>query len=191
MWRHTIFGFKIHRKVSTRNRYLILLETVSSFYKEQHSYCIWWSLLSYFRFSNIKTAHCIFQRYPDWRRSEFDIIQPFLLLCALFSNFYHQKTLKSVNMFVKSSVKLSPLRRRLGGVLAHVRQDLALSSKTSVHGVFRCVSITAGFHTGNKMDQRTVSLDNMNPNIKVMEYAVRGPLVIRAAEIEKELREVR
>lgn len=27
----------------------------------------------------------------------------------------------------------------------------------------------------------------MNPNIKVMEYAVRGPLVIRAGEIEKEL----
>lgn len=33
----------------------------------------------------------------------------------------------------------------------------------------------------------TLSLDNLNPNIKVMEYAVRGPLVIRAGEIEKEL----
>ncbi|XP_055524080.1 alanine aminotransferase 1 [Wyeomyia smithii] len=32
-----------------------------------------------------------------------------------------------------------------------------------------------------------VTLDNINPAIKVMEYAVRGPLVIRAAAIEKEL----
>ncbi|KAI5717614.1 hypothetical protein M8J77_008627 [Diaphorina citri] len=34
---------------------------------------------------------------------------------------------------------------------------------------------------------KCLTLDNMNPNIKVMEYAVRGPLVIRAGEIEKEL----
>jgi hypothetical protein len=36
-----------------------------------------------------------------------------------------------------------------------------------------------------------VTIDNMNPCIKRMEYAVRGPLVIRASEIEKELQEVR
>lgn len=36
-----------------------------------------------------------------------------------------------------------------------------------------------------------VTIDNMNPCIKRMEYAVRGPLVIRASEIEKELKEVR
>uniref|UniRef100_U5ER68 alanine transaminase n=1 Tax=Corethrella appendiculata TaxID=1370023 RepID=U5ER68_9DIPT len=35
--------------------------------------------------------------------------------------------------------------------------------------------------------QRCVTLDNINPAIKVMEYAVRGPLVIRATAIEKEL----
>ena len=36
----------------------------------------------------------------------------------------------------------------------------------------------------------TLTLDNMNPCIKTMEYAVRGPLVIRATEIEKELQKV-
>lgn len=96
-------------------------------------------------------------------------------------------------MIPNNSMKMWSLRRRLGGVLAHVRDDLALSSKTSVHGVFRSSPIckTVGFHSSSKMAQTTVSLDNMNPNIKVMEYAVRGPLVIRAAEIERELREVR
>lgn len=37
---------------------------------------------------------------------------------------------------------------------------------------------------------KCVTLDNLNPCIKVMEYAVRGPLVIRATEIEKELEQV-
>merc|ERR1712223_597015 len=33
----------------------------------------------------------------------------------------------------------------------------------------------------------TITIDNMNPCVKKMEYAVRGPLVIRATEIEKEI----
>ena len=36
----------------------------------------------------------------------------------------------------------------------------------------------------------SVTLKNMNPAIKKMEYAVRGPLVIRATAIEKELEKV-
>jgi len=37
---------------------------------------------------------------------------------------------------------------------------------------------------------RCLTLDNMNPCVKTMEYAVRGPLVIRATEIEKQLQQV-
>lgn len=39
--------------------------------------------------------------------------------------------------------------------------------------------------------KQCITLDNINPAIKLMEYAVRGPLVIRAAAIEKELEKVR
>lgn len=42
--------------------------------------------------------------------------------------------------------------------------------------------------SGNK--KRQLTLDSMNPNIVKMEYAVRGPLVIRAGEIEKEIQQV-
>jgi len=35
--------------------------------------------------------------------------------------------------------------------------------------------------------QPNLKLDNMNPSIKKMEYAVRGPLVIRATALEKEI----
>lgn len=39
-------------------------------------------------------------------------------------------------------------------------------------------------------NKKLLRLDNMNPNIIQMEYAVRGPLVIRATAIEKELEQV-
>lgn len=37
------------------------------------------------------------------------------------------------------------------------------------------------------MASKSLTIENINPNILKLEYAVRGPLVIRAAEIEKEL----
>lgn len=37
---------------------------------------------------------------------------------------------------------------------------------------------------------KVLTLDSMNPNVKRVEYAVRGPIVQRAVQIEKELREV-
>lgn len=45
--------------------------------------------------------------------------------------------------------------------------------------------------TGAGKSKRTMTLDSINPNIVRMEYAVRGPLVIRAGEIEQELQQVR
>jgi len=38
---------------------------------------------------------------------------------------------------------------------------------------------------------RVLTMDTLNPNVRAMEYAVRGPVVIRAAAIEKELQKVR
>lgn len=47
------------------------------------------------------------------------------------------------------------------------------------------------FDFGQKREASTMTcLNNINPQIKLMEYAVRGPLVIRATEIEKELANV-
>lgn len=37
---------------------------------------------------------------------------------------------------------------------------------------------------------KVLTLDTMNPNVKRVEYAVRGPIVQRAMQIEKELRKV-
>ena len=41
-----------------------------------------------------------------------------------------------------------------------------------------------------KRGMKVLTLDTLNPNIKKMEYAVRGPIVARAAEIEQELANV-
>ena len=60
------------------------------------------------------------------------------------------------------------------------------ASRHHHHQVTRTMSSNSSPSQG-----RTLTLGNMNPNIKRMEYAVRGPLVIRAVEIEKELAKVR
>ena len=44
--------------------------------------------------------------------------------------------------------------------------------------------------SGQPAWDHTIKIDNMNPCVKKMEYAVRGPLVIRANEIEKEIANV-
>ncbi|EEB17528.1 Alanine aminotransferase, putative [Pediculus humanus corporis] len=41
--------------------------------------------------------------------------------------------------------------------------------------------------TAGKSNEKCVTIENMNENIIRLEYAVRGPIVIRAGEIEKEL----
>ena len=35
-----------------------------------------------------------------------------------------------------------------------------------------------------------LNLSNMNPCVKEMQYAVRGPIVIRAAQLEQDLKQV-
>ena len=37
--------------------------------------------------------------------------------------------------------------------------------------------------------QKNLTLENMNARLKAMEYAVKGPVVARAAEIEKEIQQ--
>ena len=39
-------------------------------------------------------------------------------------------------------------------------------------------------------ENRVLTQDNVFTNLRVMEYAVRGPLLLRAIEIEKELKKV-
>ena len=48
-----------------------------------------------------------------------------------------------------------------------------------------CKNLSTSSLNSTAMAPATVTLDNMNPCIKKMEYAVRGPLVIRATAIEK------
>lgn len=42
----------------------------------------------------------------------------------------------------------------------------------------------------SKPGKKALTIENVNPNIVALEYAVRGPLVVRALEIEKEIKKV-
>lgn len=44
--------------------------------------------------------------------------------------------------------------------------------------------------TSSTENTKVLTLENLNPHVKEVEYAVRGPIVIRAAEIEKQIKEV-
>lgn len=37
---------------------------------------------------------------------------------------------------------------------------------------------------------KTVTMETINPRVLAVEYAVRGPIVLRATEIEKQIKEV-
>ncbi|KTF79541.1 hypothetical protein cypCar_00032865 [Cyprinus carpio] len=41
---------------------------------------------------------------------------------------------------------------------------------------------------GCEYRERVLTMDTMNPNVKRVEYAVRGPIVQRAVQIERELK---
>nr|AAL39959.1 SD05601p [Drosophila melanogaster] len=66
----------------------------------------------------------------------------------------------------------------------------ATSQRHGTSGDFiQPLDVRRSFSTSHKMpsSSKALTLDNINPNFIAMEYAVRGPLVIRAGEIEKEL----
>lgn len=69
--------------------------------------------------------------------------------------------------------------------------------------VFRCVSGMQRYSTAEaaaasaaavgktKPRGKALSMEHLNPQVKAVEYAVRGPIVIKAAEIERVLKQVR
>ena len=80
---------------------------------------------------------------------------------------------------------LRTLSRGSGIRLSHICEGSGLASG-------RMASGEPHMNNHNHQPRRKVlTLENMNPNIKVMEYAVRGPIVTRAGEIEAELAKVK
>lgn len=69
--------------------------------------------------------------------------------------------------------KMRSARQRLHTICSHVKWS-------KEHGRVNLVQTRS----------KVLSTDNINPFVKNMEYAVRGPIVIRAAEIEQELKAV-
>lgn len=56
------------------------------------------------------------------------------------------------------------------------------------------MALRAGDHSQGAMNglkEKVLTLGTMNPCVRRVEYAVRGPIVLRALELEQELRQVR
>lgn len=97
---------------------------------------------------------------------------------------------RCLNTVLTSSGRTNCLRRansrQLSALTANVERASTQLLSTSPYE-------NTQLHTKRTMasSTKTLTLDSMNPNVIKMEYAVRGPLVIRAGEIEKEIKQVR
>ncbi|KAK0425275.1 hypothetical protein QR680_009118 [Steinernema hermaphroditum] len=61
---------------------------------------------------------------------------------------------------------------------------------STVTSAVRCSSVNSSLRRiamSSAQNAKVLTMDNLNPAVKTMEYAVRGPLVIRAVNLEKEL----
>lgn len=66
------------------------------------------------------------------------------------------------------------------------------TASTSTKGDLENHNNTKNINTSSnntKHSNKVITMSNINPNVTNIEYAVRGPIVIRAAEIEKELKQ--
>jgi hypothetical protein len=76
------------------------------------------------------------------------------------------------------------MQTRLTRLASGVPGSLTSAGSAVLSGFPKHLSLSA---MASSNQQRVLRYDNINPNVKTMEYAVRGPIVIRAVEIEKEL----
>ncbi|XP_075158311.1 alanine aminotransferase 1 [Haematobia irritans] len=82
-------------------------------------------------------------------------------------------------------------RRQISSAISPAQTLNARCSKLSSVSTKYCRALSTTAIDQSKMSgsAKCLQLDNINPNFITMEYAVRGPLVIRAGEIEKELKQ--
>ncbi len=67
--------------------------------------------------------------------------------------------------------------------LVNLSKTLAVLSNHQPSGII------ASIHTSSKRE-KVLNTQSMNANIKEMQYAVRGPIVLKAGQIEDELERV-
>ncbi|KAI1904075.1 hypothetical protein AGOR_G00001940 [Albula goreensis] len=88
-----------------------------------------------------------------------------------------QQPLLSVNA-LKTPCRIQPVRLKTQGSV----EQYGLKR-------FSTAEATVATRENGKMRERTLTMDTINPLVKAVEYAVRGPIVIKAGEIEKCLQE--
>lgn len=111
-------------------------------------------------------------------------------------------TLWSGSFVIDMRICLAFLLQRMSLPTSHfeflantIRNVKLLIGSYSVHlqnirSLYRHVECRGGSNNCFQVVGKTLTIDNLSPNILGMEYAIRGPLVIRAQEIEKELQSV-
>lgn len=93
-----------------------------------------------------------------------------------------------LNSSSRNNCRLTTKNRNFSSLLTVAASNLSHSSTGDCDSINQiCVNSK---RTMASTAKPTLTLDSINPNVIKMEYAVRGPLVIRAGEIEKEIKKV-
>jgi len=75
--------------------------------------------------------------------------------------------------------------------MTHVRDPITLQTATATEITTAAPETTmAQVVVNGSASQKVLTLDSMNQNVRRVEYAVRGPMVLRAMQIEQELKKV-
>ena len=71
-------------------------------------------------------------------------------------------------------------------------ESIRQKSQGSDYGLkrFSTAEATVATRENGRIRERTLTMESLNPHVKAVEYAVRGPIVIKAGEIEKDLQQV-
>ncbi|XP_076857224.1 alanine aminotransferase 2 isoform X2 [Brachyhypopomus gauderio] len=86
----------------------------------------------------------------------------------------------------RTSAKTSPKKT---ACRAGVRRKSQAPSADGPYGLKRYSTAEASAPSAGRTREKTLTMETLNPQVKGVEYAVRGPIVLKAGEIEKYLQE--
>ena len=113
-----------------------------------------------------------------------------LSCCKTTSTLFTVVSTNNTRLFSSTLQSKSNINLKLITPLSHSSVNQPDSSRQHHYSTNKQQAQKRTMSTQIEKSVPTITLDNMNPCVKKMEYAVRGPLVIRATEIEKEIQSV-
>lgn len=104
---------------------------------------------------------------------------------------YRLQSLAARSLIAGALDQCTPLTQTSLTGVRHKSQGPSVEKCGQMRFITAEAKVTGRGRLDGKMREKTLTMDTLNPQVKAVEYAVRGPIVIKAGEIERYLQEVR